>query len=74
MGSANKYVTKSGPKSFAFNAFGFGPRNCPGMRFAYLQAKLVLVHMIRKFKVIDAHVAVSIFITNKYFANVGACQ
>ena len=38
---------------YVYAAFGHGPRNCIGMRFAILQVKLVLVHMIRNFKVLE---------------------
>ena len=38
---------------YIYSAFGHGPRNCIGMRFAILQVKLVLVHMIRNFKVLE---------------------
>ena len=37
---------------YLFSSFGYGPRNCIGMRFAYLQMKMVLVHMIHSFKIL----------------------
>lgn len=34
----------------AYIPFGAGPRNCPGMRFAQLEAKLTIARMIKKFR------------------------
>ena len=44
---------KQNRPSHWFSTFGYGPRNCIGMRFAYLEMKMVLVHMIYNFKVLE---------------------
>ena len=38
----------------AYMAFGYGPRNCIGMRFALLEAKMVLIEIVSKFKIVLA--------------------
>jgi cytochrome P450 family 3 subfamily A len=35
---------------YTFIPFGAGPRNCVGMRFALMEAKLALAQIVRKFK------------------------
>ncbi|CAL8116993.1 unnamed protein product [Orchesella dallaii] len=42
---------KAGLEPYAFTAFGFGPRNCIGMRFAYENLKLFTCNLVKSFKV-----------------------
>ena len=37
---------------YAFLAFGHGPRNCIGMRFALYEAKVAIVAMVRRFRLL----------------------
>ena len=40
---------------YTFLAFGHGPRNCIGMRFALYEAKLGLIALLSKYKMVKTH-------------------
>ncbi|XP_064405639.1 cytochrome P450 3A24-like isoform X2 [Halichondria panicea] len=45
---------KSKRPPLSYIPFGYGPRNCIGMRLALLEAKLALIHLLRRFTFIQA--------------------
>jgi len=47
----DNFDANNNPNKFGFAGFGQGPRNCIGMRYAYIALKLALVHTLTKFKV-----------------------
>lgn len=42
---------KKNLNSFAFTSFGFGPRNCIGMRFGYENLKLFTCNLVKNFRI-----------------------
>ena len=45
---------KSERSPYAFLAFGQGPRNCVGMRFALLQVKTAIARLIFNYKILQS--------------------
>jgi len=48
----NNFDSINNPNKFGFTGFGQGPRNCVGMRYAYMALKLALIRTITKYKVV----------------------
>ena len=57
---------------FCFMPFGMGPRNCIGMRFALLEAKMALIQILRQFRLVRSpDTEVSCSVCEHRLANVG---
>ena len=41
--------------SYAFLAFGHGPRSCIGMRFALVEAKIALARIVKEFVILPSN-------------------
>eukprot|EP00092_Neocalanus_flemingeri_P034389 GFUD01037398.1.p1 GENE.GFUD01037398.1~~GFUD01037398.1.p1 ORF type:complete len:515 (+),score=153.07 GFUD01037398.1:55-1599(+) len=48
----DNFDSNNNPNKFGFTGFGQGPRNCIGMRYAYIALKLALVRTLTKFRVV----------------------
>ena len=58
-----RFLNEGSVPAFAFSAFSLGPRNCIGSRFAMIEEKIILAHILRKFHVVS-HVAPEDLILN----------
>ena len=48
----DNFDPSNNPNKFGFSGFGQGPRNCIGMRYAYIALKMALVKTLTKYKVV----------------------
>ena len=54
----------------AYLPFGLGPRNCVGMRFALVEAKMALIEIVRNFKILrlpETKVFIDNYIHNRHW-------
>ena len=54
----------------AYLPFGLGPRNCIGMRFALMEAKMALIEIVRNFKILrlpETKVFIDNYIHNRHW-------
>jgi cytochrome P450 len=58
-----RFMNESSIPAFAFAAFSLGPRNCIGSRFAMIEEKILLAHVLRKFQIVS-HVPAEDLILN----------
>ena len=55
----------------AYSPFGLGPRNCVGMRFALMEAKMALIEIVRNFKIeLSPETKVKVYIPTIYCSSV----
>ena len=48
----DNFDSSNNPDSFSFLAFGQGPRNCIGKRYAMMSMKIAIIMLLRKYKLI----------------------
>ena len=62
---------KSARGPYAFSGFGLGPRNCIGMRFAYLNLKIVMFRLLLDYKIVTCTKTVDKLIADPKSTNGG---
>merc|ERR1719357_211568 len=48
----DNFDVNNNPNKFGFSGFGQGPRNCIGMRYAYIALKMALVKTLSKYRLV----------------------
>lgn len=69
----DNFAPSNNPNKFGFTGFGQGPRNCLGIRYAYIALKMAMVKTLTRYKVVKCEKTVDklVFDVSKNYYNGG---